>query len=531
MDYLSLCLICKDENDYLAEWLDYHILVGVDRFYIYDNESRVSLRETLKDYVERGWVIVMDIPGKAMQLHAYDHCLRTFGSQTFWLGFIDTDEFFVPKACLNLKDFLKDYEDYGAMAVSSLFFGTGGHKDRPAAGQLPSYLLRTHETFQENKLIKCFVRPDQVMLPNSPHDFVYKPTAWCVNEDFKRIDYQRFPNSIKKIQVNHYYCRSESEIELKMKRGNAGDLPWTRLRFSQINKYATFIDRTILDLLEQVVSLQDPAGRLTGLGLLEKMATLARKRSPTPFSSNVPDRVVLHPQMIENIALRTLVGEAQERNDLENIEPLYKQMLQDTPHKVTCYTDLMWLYLLRGQPDPAWQFLAQAWRLAPNTFFVLLNMTQFFLRVGNFVMAEKTARLLLEEAPHDLQALGFLADALMGLDRYEEGLKVGIPTIELAARVGELPEKMSVNLVKKMADYLLQKKEYQQAVNLWEAGLACVKDDVNPVLELVQILLQIGNYSRAQQWLLVAQKLEPQNQVVQKLLRQVKRKHPTAPTY
>ncbi len=114
----------------------------------------------------------------------------------------------------------------------------------------------------------------------------------------------------------------------------------------------------------------------------------------------------------------------------------------------------------------------------------------------------------------------------MGLNRYEEGLKVGIPTIELAARVGELPEKMSVNLVKKMVDYLLQKKEYQQAVNLWEAGLACVKDDVNPVLELVQILLQIGDNSRAQQWLLVAQKLEPQNQVVQKLLRQVNGKRP-----
>ena len=39
MDYLSLCLICKDENDYLAEWLDYHILAGVERFYIYDDDS------------------------------------------------------------------------------------------------------------------------------------------------------------------------------------------------------------------------------------------------------------------------------------------------------------------------------------------------------------------------------------------------------------------------------------------------------------------------------------------------------------
>ena len=104
MDYISLCLICKDENSYLPEWLDYHILMGVDRFYIYDNESRVSLRETLKEYIERGWVVVVDIQGKAMQLYAYDHCLQTFGAQTFWMGFIDTDEFLVPKTAKDLKD-------------------------------------------------------------------------------------------------------------------------------------------------------------------------------------------------------------------------------------------------------------------------------------------------------------------------------------------------------------------------------------------------------------------------------------------
>ena len=134
MDYLSLCLTYKDENDYLPEWLDYHILMGVDRFYIYDNESQVSLRETLKEYVERGWVVVLDISGKAMQLYAYDHCLQTFGPQTFWMGFIDTDEFLVPKTTLDLKEFLKDYEDYAGLAVSSLFFGSGNHKTRPAGG-------------------------------------------------------------------------------------------------------------------------------------------------------------------------------------------------------------------------------------------------------------------------------------------------------------------------------------------------------------------------------------------------------------
>ncbi len=177
MDYLSLCLICKDENEYLPEWLDYHILMGVDRFYIYDNESRVSLRETLKEYIERGWVVVVDIQGKAMQLYAYDHCLQTFGAQTFWMGFIDTDEFLVPKTAKDLKELLKEYEGYAGLAVSSLFFGSSGHKTRPAVGQIAGYTQRTHETFKENELVKSIVQPQQTLMPNSPHDFIYKENS------------------------------------------------------------------------------------------------------------------------------------------------------------------------------------------------------------------------------------------------------------------------------------------------------------------------------------------------------------------
>jgi len=44
MDCLSLCLICKDENDYLAEWLDHHILAGVDRFYAIAHNLLLAFR-------------------------------------------------------------------------------------------------------------------------------------------------------------------------------------------------------------------------------------------------------------------------------------------------------------------------------------------------------------------------------------------------------------------------------------------------------------------------------------------------------
>ena len=36
---VSLCLIFKNEAPFLKEWLDYHLTVGVDHFYLYNNNS------------------------------------------------------------------------------------------------------------------------------------------------------------------------------------------------------------------------------------------------------------------------------------------------------------------------------------------------------------------------------------------------------------------------------------------------------------------------------------------------------------
>ena len=38
--YLSVCAIYRDEAHYLAEWIEFHRLVGVERFFLYNNGDR-----------------------------------------------------------------------------------------------------------------------------------------------------------------------------------------------------------------------------------------------------------------------------------------------------------------------------------------------------------------------------------------------------------------------------------------------------------------------------------------------------------
>jgi Tfp pilus assembly protein PilF len=512
-------LICKDENDYLPEWLDYHILMGVDRFYIYDNESQVSLRETLKDYIERGWVVVLDIPGRAIQPYAYDHCLQTFGSQTFWMGFIDTDEFLVPKTSLDLKKLLKGYEAYGGLAVSSLFFGSNGHQTRPAQGQIAAYTRRTQATFKENELIKSIVQPGLALMPNSPHDFLFKEGAWCVNEGFLRVDGQRFPNYTEKIQLNHYFCRSASEIDLKLRRGRgAMDAAWPRKRFDGVNVLASCEDTSILQNLEV---LFEQAG-LHSEGLVGTMAALARARRPAPLEMTVPCAAQnFRAEFMDWMEVKDQGQLAQGLKDPKQVCQMLLTLIQLQPQYVHLYMDLASTYLNLNDPSLAWQALTRAWQLAPNTYDVLAGMSTYFLWTKDFSMVEKTSHLLLEIAPHNLRALSNLTEALIGQGRCEEALNVGLPVLELSARVGELPEGMGFYLVKQMGDYLLGNKDYTGAAYLWQAGAQSMPGEVLALLELTRCLLLAGDKDQARQALAQAQEHAPQHEAVLDLIRQV----------
>jgi hypothetical protein len=117
--------------------------------------------------------------------------------------------------------------------------------------------------------------------------------------------------------------------------------------------------------------------------------------------------------------------------------------------------------------------------------------------------------------------MGFLTEALIGLGRHDEALKVGVPVVELSAQIGELPDRMGVYLVKIMADTLLEKKDYSGAVHLWEAGVLSQPGDVNALVELTQTLLLAGEKNKAQQRLAQARQLAPQNEAVLTLLKQV----------
>ncbi|MCR4667708.1 MAG: glycosyltransferase family 92 protein [Desulfovibrio sp.] len=217
MYYASVCAIAKDEDLDIREWILYHFSIGFEHFYIYDNNSKKRLKDFLYDFIASGIVTVIDFPGnESQQLSAYYHCIKKIRNSSFWIAFIDVDEFIVPLEKSDIKDFLDDYVDYAGVALSWMVFSSNKHLLHQKS-VIKSYT----EVLGLDKHIKTIVQTKYVINPLSPHHFKFQEPRYCVNEDFVPVlSFSSYPLA-NKIRINHYYFKSQQDFEMKIERGLA----------------------------------------------------------------------------------------------------------------------------------------------------------------------------------------------------------------------------------------------------------------------------------------------------------------------
>ncbi|OLE20827.1 MAG: hypothetical protein AUI36_34675, partial [Cyanobacteria bacterium 13_1_40CM_2_61_4] len=212
--YLSVCAIYRDEAPYLREWIEFHRLVGVEKFFLYNDRSKDAHLEVLEPYVEDSTVTLHDwAVFPAGQPPAYDHCLTEHGDQSRWIAFIDLDEFLFSPTYQPLPELLAELEPWPGVGVNSVFFGTSGHRTRPTGLVIENYLENDDG---EGKLaIKSIVDPARAARCESVHSFAYRD-GMAVNEHGYPIRANRTKSvSHSLLRINHYWARSEEQFRAK----------------------------------------------------------------------------------------------------------------------------------------------------------------------------------------------------------------------------------------------------------------------------------------------------------------------------
>lgn len=217
---LSICTIFRDDARFLKEWIEYHKLIGVQHFYLFDNLSQDDYLTVLEPYIISGEVSLTAWPHESNDMQTWDRIQRQAYEKgvelsigvSKWLAIIDTDEFIVPMLTYNLVDFLKDYEDYGGLGINWVTFGTSGVTKIPEDKLMIETLLlraKDHEVKASHWIIKSIVQPERIVFPiKSVHSLSYKNGFGCVDTDFGNI-FNEITTTIKfdKVRLHHYRFR------------------------------------------------------------------------------------------------------------------------------------------------------------------------------------------------------------------------------------------------------------------------------------------------------------------------------------
>lgn len=273
--YLSICAVYRDEAPYLREWVEFHRLVGVERFFLYDNNSGDDHRRALAPYVDDGSVTIHDWPQWPAQIQAYDDCLKRHRDDSRWTAFIDLDEFLFSPEGIPLPEVLREFEEFPGVGVNWAVFGSSGHRDKPPGLVLESYVRRSDDP-GINRHVKSIVNPRRVRAFCLPHFFMYDQ-GLAVDERRRPITGPPFSHtdgvSFERMRLNHYAVKSEEEFRLKLARGPADSSIPKRDRFSETQlarmagQYNDVEDRTIqmhLEELKEALARHEPASSVSG---------------------------------------------------------------------------------------------------------------------------------------------------------------------------------------------------------------------------------------------------------------------------
>ena len=217
---LAVCGIFRDEARYLAEWVSFHRIQGVERFYLYDNRSTDDWRTELEPEIEAGIVEVEHWPFVPGQLSAYEDCLRRHRNDARWIAFIDSDEFLFSPTGKRLPEVLRGFDTQAAVVANWRVYGTSGWAQPPEGLVIENYLMRAPDEQERNRQVKSIVNPRSAMgKASSAHHFRLRGDA--VGEDHRPIEFAIREPTADLLRINHYYTRSEAEFERKVKSPTA----------------------------------------------------------------------------------------------------------------------------------------------------------------------------------------------------------------------------------------------------------------------------------------------------------------------
>ena len=215
--------IAKYEQDYIEEFVRYHLHLGFDKIYLYDNEDVPTYGQILSKFGE--YVIVNHLPGKNYPRAPQYEAIQRFTNNYMYttdithVCHIDIDEFIVLKKHNNIKDFIKEYIYDGengimcaGICMNWRYFGCS---DKTEKTNEPLTQRFTKCSEKGNIQLKSIFHKQFYSHLNHPHNiftnndnYPMKSTSGKVLDGPANYDLE-----ISVVQINHYRSKTLEEFK------------------------------------------------------------------------------------------------------------------------------------------------------------------------------------------------------------------------------------------------------------------------------------------------------------------------------
>lgn len=226
---VAICVIARMEHDYLFEFVEHYIGLGVKKIFIYDN----GRGDEPVPQITRAQVEVINWRDReAGQNAAYNDCYQKHGYDYGWIGFLDADEFVrMSDRHKDIATYLKDVGGHADVVLLNWRIMTDSgliHKDaRPVQQRFTEPMLPLDKRVKftdipENDHVKAFVRGgiERLKFADTPHCPTKPADMIAVNSNGERAKLSAFtPFQHRYAWIDHYHTKTAEEFLDKCRRG------------------------------------------------------------------------------------------------------------------------------------------------------------------------------------------------------------------------------------------------------------------------------------------------------------------------
>ena len=235
--YLSVALLIKTKwFDSLKEWFLWNKFIGVEHFYIVDDNKGKPLKDFFKNFSDQiTFIDDIKTDQSASQRQLFQTVYDRHGPESHWMAFIDDDEYIMSLQDLTFVNFLKSIENKKGVELNSRFFGPHGyHKHEGLKCHENNLILDRYWLYESKPIVKSIVNSKIVSSLAEgcgPHRLVPNGVIDCFGNDVESIEDTvvsskwGFTDKIVNNQgtihsprfvINHYGLKSLEEIEYKL---------------------------------------------------------------------------------------------------------------------------------------------------------------------------------------------------------------------------------------------------------------------------------------------------------------------------